>query len=256
MKKINIAFLAAAVVLVSGGYAFGVSTTKTIYACVSSSSGSLTKVSTSAPKCPKGTKSLTWNQQGPQGLQGKQGLQGAQGNPGVQGLPGETHGFFIKAQNIEYTVLMSDIPSFRGINIDGTWWSIDDLDYFAPPFLNYVASQMQGDVLVYKSPSCAGPAQGYLSMYRDEGEAGYSYQTYLFPSYGNVAVKIGSKFYSASIASDNINDTASYFDGYRCRNGQAPLPDQTGDSEPMNGVFDLKLIEKPLLTFDSPLQVR
>ena len=86
--KSNRKILSIAVVLVvfTGGLAVGAPSNEgSLFACLSSG-GTLSKVSTKSPKCPKGTSSISWNKVGPQG---KQGLQGIQGQPGVQGLTGQ-----------------------------------------------------------------------------------------------------------------------------------------------------------------------
>ena len=156
--------------------------------------------------------------------------------------------------------MLSDTASFRGIKIDGVWWSVLNWDDYEQPFLTFGASQVEGDVLVYKNPTCSGLAQGYLSVYRGrwvETGGGQSYtERYISPSFGNVAVQIGANYYSASSTNTDITETASYFDGYRCRVGQAPLPERSDDYTPRNLVYDLTPIQRPSLTFDSPLQAR
>jgi len=72
-----------------GGYAIGApSSNGTLYACLSASTGTLTKVSTKAPKCLKGTSLISWNQVGPQGQKGDTGLAGARGDSGPIGETG------------------------------------------------------------------------------------------------------------------------------------------------------------------------
>lgn len=92
-RKTKIASVVAALTLVTGGLAIGAPVAGvggSIYACLSASAGTLTKVSTKAPKCPKGTTLITWNQVGPQGKQGLQGIQGMQGPAGATGAAGQT----------------------------------------------------------------------------------------------------------------------------------------------------------------------
>ena len=89
--RTKIASLVAAITLVTGGLAIGAPTAGgSIYACLSPSAGTLTKVSTKAPKCPKGATLITWNQVGPTGRQGIQGLQGMQGPAGAPGATGQS----------------------------------------------------------------------------------------------------------------------------------------------------------------------
>lgn len=88
-RKTKIASIVAALTLVTGGLAIGApSAGGSIFACLSASAGTLTKVSSKAPKCPKGTSLITWNQVGPQGPQGIQGIQGPAGAPGAAGQSG------------------------------------------------------------------------------------------------------------------------------------------------------------------------
>lgn len=115
-RKTKIAAVVAVLTLVTSGFAVGAPTAGgSIFACLSGNSGTLTKVSTKAPKCPRGTSLISWNrvglqgergpagaagqaglnglngltgQQGPQGLMGPMGLQGANGIQGPKGEPG------------------------------------------------------------------------------------------------------------------------------------------------------------------------
>lgn len=83
----------------TGGIAIGAPAPggSAVFACLSSKAGTLSKVSTKALKCPKGTTLISWNQvgqtgrsgiQGPQGIQGPIGLSGGPGAKGEQGIPG------------------------------------------------------------------------------------------------------------------------------------------------------------------------
>jgi len=87
-KTILISSIAVMTILV-GGYAIGApSSNGTLYACLSASTGTLTKVSTKAPKCLKGTSLISWNQVGPQGPKGDTGLAGTRGDSGPIGETG------------------------------------------------------------------------------------------------------------------------------------------------------------------------
>lgn len=55
----------------------------TFYACVKNSSGAI-KMTTETKKCTKGSRKISWNNQGPQGQAG------APGEPGPQGVPGDS----------------------------------------------------------------------------------------------------------------------------------------------------------------------
>ena len=90
MLKSNIftATIAIAVTATLSGYVSSNAASTKIFGCVSSS-GVLSKVSTNAPKCPKGTSLLSWGTAGAAGSRGPQGLQGEVGSQGLQGLQGE-----------------------------------------------------------------------------------------------------------------------------------------------------------------------
>lgn len=89
-RTTKIASVVAVLTLVTGGFAIGAPTTGgSIFACLSASAGTLTKVSTKAPKCPKGTTPISWNRVGPQGTKGEAGPAGEKGDPGAAGLKGE-----------------------------------------------------------------------------------------------------------------------------------------------------------------------
>jgi len=90
-RTTKIASVVAVLTLVTGGLALGAPTTGgSIFACLAASAGSLTKVSTKAPKCPRGTTLISWNQVGPQGQQGPAGAPGLPGQAGLNGLNGLT----------------------------------------------------------------------------------------------------------------------------------------------------------------------
>ena len=90
-RTTKIASMVVGLTLVSGGLAIGAPTSAgNIYACLSAAAGTLTKVSTKAPKCPKGTTVISWNQVGPQGAKGQVGPAGIKGDTGAVGLKGDT----------------------------------------------------------------------------------------------------------------------------------------------------------------------
>lgn len=81
--------LALSAGLVLGGAAYGAvgavgasSQSTPYYACVTKGSGTLYDVSSKAPKCRGGDKSITWNSVGPQGLPGATGNTGPAGPQG------------------------------------------------------------------------------------------------------------------------------------------------------------------------------
>ena len=89
----------AATGLIASAAALGLSPTtaetKTVFACYKKSSDVLSY--SKRQKCPKGSKLISWNSEGPQdstgaagpqGVQGVQGVQGPQGSKGVQGAQG------------------------------------------------------------------------------------------------------------------------------------------------------------------------
>ena len=77
-----------ALFIAATGFAVGAipSRTGAIHACYKTRSGALFVVNGS--KCPKGTKSLAWNQRGPTGSTGQKGATGAQGVQGANGDAG------------------------------------------------------------------------------------------------------------------------------------------------------------------------
>lgn len=125
----------AALLIFGSGYAFAVpAKSTTIYACLTTT-GTLTKVSTKAPSCPKGTSSISWNQTGPAGPKGDQGLQGLQG---IQGLKGESVGSGTQhPSNFLYTLQSPDgstsyevraLPfAEQALLVNGAYWRLDSL---------------------------------------------------------------------------------------------------------------------------------
>jgi hypothetical protein len=120
----------SALMLLGATFAFAApAKTSTIFACLSSS-GTLTKVSTKAPKCPKGTTSMSWNQTGPTGPKGDQGLRGPQGLKGDSADPGTQ-----RASNYLYTLQSPDgsksyevraLPfAEQALLVDGVYWRLD-----------------------------------------------------------------------------------------------------------------------------------
>jgi hypothetical protein len=60
----------------------------TYYACLSK--GTLTKVGTHVPSCPRGSKTISWNSVGPRGATGPKGTSGSKGSTGPTGSKGPT----------------------------------------------------------------------------------------------------------------------------------------------------------------------
>ena len=88
LKFVKIATsLVAATVLLFSGIAYSASSPTYYWACLTS--GSLTKVGTSKPTCPKPGVAIQLAIQGPAGPQGLQGVSGLKGEPGVQGAKGD-----------------------------------------------------------------------------------------------------------------------------------------------------------------------
>jgi Collagen triple helix repeat (20 copies) len=79
----------AAVVALGAGIAFAAipGTDGVIHGCYKAQNGQLRLVD-SASDCRPSELSISWNQQGPQGIQGPPGPKGEQGDPGIQGPPG------------------------------------------------------------------------------------------------------------------------------------------------------------------------
>jgi hypothetical protein len=61
---------------------------ETYYACLQEPSGSLRMVAAGA-KCPRGSRVISWSQQGPAGPPGRPGANGAPGKPGATGAAGK-----------------------------------------------------------------------------------------------------------------------------------------------------------------------
>jgi hypothetical protein len=90
MKKVSGLAAVSAVILAgafSGIVGANAVSSAVIYGCVSKT-GTLSKVSTKSPTCPRGTTKLSWGTKGIAGLQGIQGLQGPQGATGPAGPQG------------------------------------------------------------------------------------------------------------------------------------------------------------------------
>jgi hypothetical protein len=90
MKKVSGLAAVSAVILAgafSGIVGANAVSSAVIYGCVSKT-GTLSKVSTKSPTCPRGTTKLSWGTKGIAGLQGIQGLQGPQGATGDRGPAG------------------------------------------------------------------------------------------------------------------------------------------------------------------------
>jgi hypothetical protein len=88
-KSTKVLALFSATLIVSSGLAISsTGATGVVYACVSTSAGTLSKVSTKPVKCPKGTSPLSWAQSGQAGERGPAGPQGVAGPPGVAGPAG------------------------------------------------------------------------------------------------------------------------------------------------------------------------
>jgi len=280
-RKFQVASLVITSTLILGGLAFGAPTQGTIFACLSSTAGTLTKVSTKAPTCSKGATLISWNQVGAQGKQGLQGMQGQQGIPGVtgatgaqgpkgqtgpsgdkgeqgaagsQGLSGESSGYFIESSGTFYKVWLDSLYYNEGVKIDDVWWTITSKTAYSP-YLEFAASDksfVNGDVLVYDSTDCSGTAEGYLNNERSEivWQGGFPVtRYYLSPTLNNVAVKIFWKYYSASRSKTSLNSIGSYFDGFNCVKHR---PSSANNYI----IFKLEEINYPSLKFDSPIELR
>jgi hypothetical protein len=73
--------LALAALLVGAGYAFATTRSKVIHACVNSKTRALTVPAHG--RCARGSKALSWNQQGPRGAAGAKGAAGTSGPSGT-----------------------------------------------------------------------------------------------------------------------------------------------------------------------------
>ena len=90
--------LSATVLLLAFGIAAGASATTptptvdVLYGCLTPKNGNLTRISNTAPTCPRNSTLITWSAKGEKGDQGEQGpigLTGAKGDTGLQGPQGE-----------------------------------------------------------------------------------------------------------------------------------------------------------------------
>jgi hypothetical protein len=181
-KRSRVAILVASTLMLSGGLALAApSKPITIFSCLSSS-GTLTKVSTKAFKCPKGTTSLSWNQagpaglQGPEGVQGSEGIQGPQGPQGVrglQGLPG------LAAPSAEVTVdyslnggsKLSAKTSFNGkfLKINQAMWPLVwGSGAFLPEFAvfrtTFPNTEESFATFAYSGLSCSGTPHAFIGV--------------------------------------------------------------------------------------------
>lgn len=87
--KVSAAIAGAIVSALVGGLALqsvSAAGTSIYFACLKS--GTLSKVGTTRPVCPKGSRNVSWNQVGVQGPAGVQGAEGAVGPRGPEGLQG------------------------------------------------------------------------------------------------------------------------------------------------------------------------
>ena len=84
-RTMAIGVLAAGLIAVAAGIAYGAGVSSQISVCVHRNGGALYK----AKKCAKHDSKLTWNTVGPSGTRG---LTGAAGGPGTSGFAGETPG--------------------------------------------------------------------------------------------------------------------------------------------------------------------
>jgi hypothetical protein len=75
--------LVVAALLVGAGYAVANTRTVVIHACVNNKTRALT--APASGKCTRGTRALSWNQQGPRGTTGAKGAAGAKGASGSAG---------------------------------------------------------------------------------------------------------------------------------------------------------------------------
>jgi hypothetical protein len=161
-RKTKIASIVAALTLVTGGLAIGApSAGGSIYACLSASAGTLTKVSTKAPKCPKGTTLISWDRVGPVGARGPAGTKGADGEDGERGERGPKGGAELELTRLE--------DSRGGISKITTWGNGNFVkDYGTLWPLRYVsggngvqvaAFYDENEVSLWKSTGCEGEAE-------------------------------------------------------------------------------------------------
>lgn len=175
-KRSRVALLVVTTLLVSGGLALAApSKPITIFSCLSSS-GTLTKVSTKALKCPKGSTSLSWNQSGSAGSQGLQGPQGLQGIQGAQGAPGSPGQAAPSAEvTVDYSVndgfRQSAKTSFNGkfLKINEALWPlvwgsgafIPDFGVFRTAFPN---TEESFSTFAYSRLSCSGTTHAFIGI--------------------------------------------------------------------------------------------
>ncbi len=174
-KREKFAFaLVGALAMTTSSFAFAVSSSssaKVIYGCVASSSGSVTKLTSKKPKCPKGTTLLTLNVQGPQGNQGlqgpkgDQGLQGPEGDQGLQGISETLEKYFIESPDgkIRYEYSVKD----QKVLIDGLWWKLDESGtVVAPEFAQQTSFGVNKNsifgAMVFDQLNCVGQS-GWLT---------------------------------------------------------------------------------------------
>jgi hypothetical protein len=97
MFRLSPVLIVALAVLVAAMTSFALGATsgssKRIRACASKRTGALRVLSGKKTKCPKGTRSLSWNKTGPAGAAGRTGATGAQGPTGAPGSPGQATAF-------------------------------------------------------------------------------------------------------------------------------------------------------------------
>jgi hypothetical protein len=154
----------SALMLLSATFAFAAPTkTSAIYACLSST-GTLIKVSAKAPKCPKGTTAISWNQVGAQGIQGIAGVPGQKGDKGEKGESGKADPFFaykIKSgSGSSYSVYKLPVmPDSRAIKVSGIYWMLNDSGEILALHDRLGAGWV---VPVFQSLDCSGP-RSYLT---------------------------------------------------------------------------------------------
>ena len=132
MKLFKVNGLAAITSVVLAAAISGVATAATVgqgavYSCVNTS-GNLSKVSTKAHSCPRGTRKLNWGIQGPVGAKGETGANGADGAAGPAG-PSDLytgHGWAMDLSNFA-TLANLTVPSgsyLATANVELAWTSI------------------------------------------------------------------------------------------------------------------------------------
>ena len=150
----KIAAVVTALTLVTAGLAIGAPAAGgSIYACLSASSGTLTKVSTKAPKCAKGTTLISWNQSG---IQGVAGQNGAKGDVGPRGMAGGQAYAVSLDEKYRFPVLSQHI-----VQIEGALWDIGEFGSITP------LNADTGTTSFYTTPDCSG--QMYLPRANESG---------------------------------------------------------------------------------------